>query len=463
MRRIEIHRVARFMLLGIFLTVMAGILSCKRSETGPSPSPCYGIQGVKEIVVSPKDKGVNVVALFVNEGCYGTLNAEIRKYDISNSGIRLVGRYPLPTTLLTGTSDLADPHIYPVEGTGSSFLLSLPPYFINLHDHFYRVKDIGYIGGISYNVAFKVKGGYYFSRADFLYTDLSCRYIFPNCCYADNLEEKRLSEGLQGACEKPPFKNAILPQIVCQDNCSLSSYYAEEGGEVFGDGKYFHIYAINEEDSLNGYLFIGKILINDYSMTVTDVRYIRYPEDGTLTTIEGIEYFDKLGFVIFTRNYPIRATSEEQKGIKVIDRVEIRNIKNLRLTGKAELSYTVSPHKLPPFFPLAIFTPGHRVMFDRVKHRIVSAIGDVVIVADLATLKLSKITLPSPWGVGDKGTGVWIDNEGSIWVIGMDVNSGKIPQGKLKPGLNLLKLRYGILKISEKGGIYSVKLIEVLE
>ena len=476
-------------LVGLFMSSC----DCCRSTYRP---PRYGIQGIKDVVVTPDEEGLNLVVLRVKEGYYVTEKAKIISYHVDSAQLQSENSYPIyPATLTGGYNSFVLVNIYPVEGTNNTFLFRAtffasqhaPAkifYFINENGKFYRVR------GEYFNSGFRVDNGYYFSITSLLYWYPFTRY--------DTLEEaekrgavKISPDRLPGSFEKPPYNSSFQPEIIFKDKgLDLSRLFIVEGGGIIGDGNFIYFQGCDsfmyfdlldypwEIEYINSYLFIGKVSFNDYSMNLTDVRYIAFDDPTTFTTILGAEYFEDMGFVAYTREFPRKIGMNFSDGLDEIkDKVMILAPDDLTILREKEISYsnTVTP-ECSTCFSSYIYPdnrPSHFVAFDRVDKRIISGIGNRISIINLVSFKIDTVILPSPWVFSDEdwgefdgggNTGIWVDGKGNIWVIARDISSGKINEKEVKPGaLVSIRFRYGILRIYREKTGYSVKLVSVLE
>ncbi len=484
------------------LIFVINLLSCHPDFRGGPCHPEWVVDGVKDIVVSPLENGLSLITLYVeNEGMetyYSTGKAEINYYRVnSTSQLHIEKNYPLFVSTFAQEYNFFDfLDIYPVEGTGNTFLFKAmffkgwhSPgknlYFLNENGTFRKIMS-----GV-FNTGFKIDRGYYFSSVSLFYWAPFYRYSTSWEKYEWTYKDYEISQDrLPGIFEVYPYDSGYHPRIFLRDKgLELSRLFIVEGGGVIsgtskmyfqGSDSFDYKEVENDPEYLKNiasYLFIGDIVVGDYSMDVTDVRYIQFKDPATFVTILGADYFKDIGFVVYAREFPRDLDYEVWGGLSgVKDRVMILDPLNLSLIMGKEIMYD---GKVIFHAPLMLYPdsgPIHPVAFDRKNKRIISVFGNKVTIINLGSFKIVTLTLPSPWVcdaessgvIIDSGgnIGVWVDGDGYIWIVARDMNSGKVEKEEIvKPCIHLrhVRFRYGVLRIEEKNGNYSIKVVGELK
>ena len=97
------------------------------------------------------------------------------------------------------------------------------------------------------------------------------------------------------------------------------------------------------------------------------------------------------------------------------------------------------------------------------KKKVISGIGNTILIVDLYSLNVSNVSLPGPWKVGGGNTGVWIDGKGNIWVLGYGGRTS-VEKVTIKPGTLIpVRLKYGLFRVYLEQGKYIPKLMGVIK
>ncbi|GEM_PF-6832604 len=445
------------------------------------------VDGVKDIIVSPEREGLSLTTLYVKDIYRGsdvvTERAELRFYSVDSSQMHVEKSYSLyPSTFTDVYDSFSGLCIYPVEGTANAFLFMArffsesitngeTFYFLNENGKFIKVK-----GGI-FNSVFRFDEGYYFSIVSLFYWAPLNRYGWIK--YGRDSYSIEVSNGrLPGFFEAYPYTSVYYPRIFLRDkDLDLSRLFIFEGGEIIKDSNMIYFQGSDSFNpdylyrypslarNIDSYLFVGNVEFDKYSMNVTDVRYKRFENPETFTTIIGMDYFKGTGLVVYTREFTKDILSEAP----VRDKVMVLDPENLKTLFSKEISYNTYSSESYFHIPLLIHPesePFHSVAFDRKNRRVISVLGKRIAILDLASLKTEILELPSPWVCDGGDTGVWVDGNGHIWIVARDVNSDKAKEKvEIKPCVFLLviRFRYGVLRIEENNGNYSVKVVGELK
>ena len=483
---IKILTIPVIVILGLLLT------SCKPPTVGPCRPPRLGVQGIKDVVVSPKEEGIDLFTLNVKEGYFETYKASIKLYYANPSTLYSKTDNSLtPATFTSEFDKFENLSLYPVEGTTDVFLFkgvfcpSEPHfpcqthYFLNEKNQFHIIK------GDNFNSAFKVDNGYYFSSISLLFGSPILKYASIVTDHEENTDNiKGTSDDLLGLFEKYPYDTGFQPKIVLRDGeKQLSNLYMPEGGNIFDGENYAYFQASNWFDGedvlhdpsalsdINSYLFIGKVSVVDYSMNITDVRYIKFKDPSTFTVVDGVEYFSDIGFVVYTREYPKKITTTPYTLGEIKDKVTILDPENFSTIKEKEISYNgqYPSKKLSSFsfFGSPYDEPSHLVEFDKANKRIISGIENKLSIVDLYSLNVSTVTLPDHWKVGAGNTGVWVDGSGNIWVVAYGGMENLLKQTTFKASksgtLVPVKLKYAVFRIYKEGEKYTSQMVGNLE